>query len=53
MPWTAKDATAKTKKADTPKKKRMWAEIADNLLKSGKSEGAAIRIANGVVKKRG
>lgn len=52
MPWKAKDASKKTKKADTPKEKRMWRDVANSALKSGKSEGAAVRIANGVVKKR-
>jgi hypothetical protein len=30
MPWTAKDATRHTKKADTPKKKRQWASVANS-----------------------
>lgn len=53
MPWTSSDATRHTKKAKSPKAKRMWSDIANNLLKHGASEGRAIRTANGVVKKRG
>lgn len=53
MPWQAKDAKRFTKKAKTPKLKRMWQHIADRMLASGKSEGAAIRAANAMVGKRG
>lgn len=51
MPWSPKDAKSKTKKADTPKKQRQWADIADSALKSGKSEATAIKMASGVVAK--
>jgi uncharacterized protein YdaT len=50
MPWTEKDASRHTKKADTPKKSRQWSDVANKELASGKSEGDAVRIANGVVK---
>ncbi len=53
MPWKAKDATRFTKKARTPKLKRMWQHIADRMLASGKSEGQAIAGASSVVKRRG
>jgi uncharacterized protein YdaT len=53
MPWTSADAPKKTKKAKTPKQRRMWREIANSLLAHGASEGSAIRQANGVVKERG
>lgn len=52
MPWKSKDAGRFTKKAKTPKLKRMWQHIADRMLASGKSEGAAIRGANAVVKRQ-
>lgn len=52
MPWTPADSAAKTKKAKSPKAKRQWSEIANNLLAHGKPEGQAIREANGVIKKR-
>lgn len=52
MPWTPKDAPRKSKKAKSPKDKRMWADIADSVLKKTGDEGRAIRIANGVLKKR-
>jgi hypothetical protein len=52
VPWTAKDASAHTKKADTEAKKRKWAAIANATLEScqksggGDCEGKAIRVAN-------
>lgn len=58
MPWTAKDASKHTKKADTPAEKKQWAKTANVVLKSSKDEGKAVRIANasiakGEKKKRG
>jgi hypothetical protein len=52
MPWSPKDAKSKTKKADSPKKRRQWSKIADSVLARTGDEGLAIREANGVVKKR-
>jgi hypothetical protein len=49
MPWSAGDAKRHTKKATGGKKSRQWADVANSELASGKSEGAAIRAANGVV----
>ena len=49
MPWTPKDASKKTHKADTPKKQRMWSDIADSALSRGQSEASAIKQANAVV----
>ena len=51
MPWKPSDVSGKTKKANTPKKKRQWSKIANKLLKEGKPEGQAIREASGVVKR--
>lgn len=51
MPWSESDASAKTKKANTPKKRRQWKEIANSALERGASEGSAIRQANGVIAK--
>jgi uncharacterized protein YdaT len=51
MPWTAKDAKSKTRKASSPKKSRQWAHVANSALKRGASEGQAIRQANAVAKK--
>lgn len=50
MPWTAKDATKKTKKASTPRKQRQWEHVANALLAKGASEKSAIMQASGVVK---
>lgn len=52
MPWGPKDASKKTKKANTPKKQRQWAHVADSALKRGLPESTAIKEANGVIKKR-
>lgn len=52
MPWTPKQATKHTKKANTPKKRRMWKDIANKVLKSSGDEGRAIREANSVVGRR-
>lgn len=49
MPWTPSDARAKTRKANTPKKKRQWAHVADKVLSTTGDEGRAIREANAVV----
>lgn len=51
MPWKASDATSHTSKADTPRLKRLWADVANSVLKKGGSEGSAIKQANGVVAK--
>ena len=53
MPWRPDNAREHTRKADTGRKKRAWSKIANEALKSGKSEAAAIRIANAAVKKVG
>lgn len=53
MPWSAKDAKAKTKKARSPKAKRQWAGVADSVLARTGDEGRAIREANAVIKRRG
>lgn len=51
MPWKPSDATRFTKKARSAKRKRQFSHVANSMLKRGKSEGAAIRAANAVVKK--
>ena len=49
MPWTLEDAPSHTKKASTPKAKRLWADIANKVLAETGDEGRAIREANAVV----
>jgi hypothetical protein len=49
MPWSASDAEAHTKQADTPRLKRLWARVANAALWRGDSEGSAIRQANAIV----
>jgi uncharacterized protein YdaT len=51
MPWTAGDAERHTKKADDPRRQRMWAEIANSVLSDTGDEGRAIREANAAVAK--
>ena len=52
MPWAARDATKKDRKAKTPKAKRQWAAVANATLARTGDEGRAIRTANGVIKRR-
>ncbi len=49
MPWKPSDARHKTKKASTPKKQALWAEVANQMLASSGNEGRAVREANAVV----
>lgn len=50
MPWTADDGPRRhTKKADTPKKRRQWAHVANGVLEKTGDEGRAIREANAVI----
>lgn len=50
MPWTPKDASAKTSKAKTSAQKRQWAHVANKELEETGDEGRAIRVANAVVR---
>lgn len=50
MPWDKDDAKGKTKKANTPAKKRKWAKIANAVLKDSGDEALAIRVANSKIK---
>lgn len=47
------DARRHTKKANTPAKKRKWAEVASEVLSEGNSEGSAVRVANAAMKRKG
>lgn len=51
MPWTTEDAQRHTKKADSSKRQRMWAEIANSVLSDTGDEGRAVREANAAVAK--
>ena len=51
MPWSPDDAKGHTHHADTDKKKRMWAHVANSALNGGHSEASAIRQANAAVHK--
>lgn len=49
MPWGAGDASSKTHKANTPKKQRQWAHIANSELARTGDDATAIKAANGVI----
>jgi uncharacterized protein YdaT len=49
MPWTSKSAKGHTKKASSGILQRQWKDVANAMLKSGKSEASAIKGANSVV----
>ena len=51
MPYETKDAQRHTHKAKSSVRKRQFAHVANSMLERGASEGAAIRAANGAVKK--
>jgi hypothetical protein len=51
-PWTASQAKNHSKKAGKSKAKaKVWAKVANAVLKQTGSDASAIRIANAVVKK--
>ena len=50
MPWSGKDAKKKTKKADTPAKRKRWANIANDVLKKTGDDASAVKIANAAMK---
>jgi hypothetical protein len=50
MPWTPDQATEHTHLADTPRRKRMFAHVANQELERTGDDGEAVRIANGVLK---
>jgi hypothetical protein len=52
MPWNPADSSRFTRKAKSPKAKRQWSAVADSTLARTGDEGAAIRAANSVAKKR-
>lgn len=52
MPWSASDASGKTKKAKLPTAKRQWAHVANSVLASTGDEGRAVREANAAVSRR-
>lgn len=52
MPWSASDASGKTKKAKSPTAKRQWAHVANAVLQKTGNEGRAVREANAVVARR-
>lgn len=51
MPWSSRDVSKHNKSVESPKRKRQWSKVADSMLSRTGDEGAAIRAANGVVRK--
>ena len=51
MPYKPSDVTRFTKKATTPRRKRMWVHVYESAIRRGVPEGRAIAMASGVVKK--
>jgi len=51
MPWTPSDAQSHTVKADTAQLQRLWAHVANRVLKISGDEASAIRQANAAVAK--
>ena len=51
MPWKPGDAKRHTKKAKSAKAQRQWKSVANSVLDRTGDEAAAIRAANGVIKK--
>jgi hypothetical protein len=49
MPWTPQDATSHTKMATTETIKRLWCEIANQILAKSGDEDRAIREANAII----
>lgn len=50
MPWSPNDGPARhTKKANTPKKRRQWAHVANAVLAKTGDDARAVREANGVL----
>jgi hypothetical protein len=50
VPERPSDAKRFTKKANTPKKRRLHAAVRNRILEEGGSEGKAARIANAAVR---
>jgi len=51
MPWNPKARWKHSKKANTPKRSRQAAHVANSMLERGFSEKPAIMAANSVVRK--
>lgn len=49
MPWRPEDAARHSRKANSPERQRIWAEVANRSLARDGDEARAIRIANFVI----
>lgn len=52
MPWSPSDGPSRhTKKANSPAKRKQWADVANKVREESGDEGRAIREANAAVKR--
>lgn len=51
-PWSTESEAYKHNHKAKGKKSRQWLHVANSEMESGKDDGTAIRIANGVIKKK-
>lgn len=52
MPWSPSDGPSRhTKKANSPAKRKQWADVANKVREESGDEGKAVRIANAAVNK--
>lgn len=51
MPWSPGDAAKHDKDANTPAKKKQWAAVANNVLRTTGNDARAIRAASAAVTK--
>lgn len=51
MPWTDAEAPQHTKAATSSKLRRLWARVANDVLKRTGDEGQAVREANAAVER--
>lgn len=51
MPYGPKDAPKHDRKANTPRRRRMWSKVFNNALLRGEPESTAFAYAGGAVKK--
>ena len=49
MPWKPSEAKSHNHKASTPEMQRVWAKVANAVLKKTGDEGKAIREANAAI----
>ncbi len=51
MPWSPSDSRSKTHLADSTRRQKMWAEVANNALQRTGDDATAVQEANGVIRR--